>query len=225
MKKIIIITAMNEELEAIKNKFEQTEKKQIRDVIYYEGKKNGKEYILTKCGVGKVNAARVTQMLIDIFEIEYIMNIGIAGSVNDKLEIGDIVIGKKLVQHDFDITPFGHEKGYITDTGRFFTSSEYLINEFNKTTKEYKIIVGTIASGDIFCNQEKMKCKIRSKFQADCVEMEGAAIAQICTLNKVPFIVIRSISDKPNGKNHIDIERFTKMASERCADLIFSKQK
>ena len=213
MKKIVIIAAIDEELEAIQNKFENVEEKKLKDLVYYEGQANGKEYVLTKCGVGKVNSARVTQMLIDNFDIEYIMNVGIAGSLNDELEIGDIVIGKKLVQHDFDITAFGHEKGYITDTGRIFESDDNLIKEYNKPN-------GTIASGDIFCNQVSMKEKIRTKFNADCVEMEGAAIAQVCTLNKVPFIVIRSISDKPNGRNHIDIEKFTKMASKRCADLV-----
>ena len=220
MGKIIIITAIDEELEAMKAKFENIERKQIRDLIYYEGQKSNQEYILTKCGVGKVNAARVTQMIIDNFDVKYIMNVGIAGSLNDKLEIGDIVIGKKLVQHDFDITIFGHEKGYITDTGRFFESDETLIQKYNKPKNDYKILVGTIASGDIFCSQVEMKEKIRKKFEADCVEMEGAAIAQVCTLNKIPFIIIRSISDKPNGKNQIDMEKFADMASKRCANLV-----
>lgn len=220
MSKIAIITAMEEELEAIKNKFIEVEKKELRELIYYEGKTSEKEYILIKCGVGKVNAARVTQILIDNFDIEYIMNVGIAGALNDKLEIGDIVIGEKLVQHDFDITAFGHEKGYITDTGRVFQSNENLIKKYSKKNSDYNIIIGTIASGDIFCNQVAMKEKIRSKFGADCVEMEGAAIAQVAILNKIPFIVIRSISDKPNGRNHIDIEKFINMASKRCADLV-----
>ena len=166
MKKIVIITAMKEELEAIKNKFEKVEEKQLKDLTFFEGQANGKEYILVKCGVGKVNAARVTQILIDNFDIEYIINIGIAGSLNDELEIGDIVIGKNLVQHDFDITAFGHEKGYITDTGRVFQSNENLIKKYSKKNSDYNIIIGTIASGDIFCNQVAMKEKIRSKFGA-----------------------------------------------------------
>ena len=159
MKKIVIITAMKEELEAIKNKFEKVEEKQLKDLTFFEGQANGKEYILVKCGVGKVNAARVTQILIDNFDIEYIINIGIAGSLNDELEIGDIVIGKNLVQHDFDITAFGHEKGYITDTGRVFQSNENLIKKYSKKNSDYNIIIGTIASGDIFCNQVAMKEK------------------------------------------------------------------
>ena len=215
-----IIAAMQEEMKEIKKIMQNIENKEIYELNFFKGTINDKNVVLVEAGVGKVNAARVTQILIDNFKVEGIINVGSAGSCNDELEIGDIVIGKKLVQHDFDITAFGHEKGYITDTGRIFESDDNLTKEYNKPNGEYKILVGTIASGDIFCNQVSMKEKIRTKFNADCVEMEGAAIAQVCTLNKVPFIVIRSISDKPNGRNHIDIEKFTKMASKRCADLV-----
>ena len=141
------------------------------------------------------------------------------------MEIGDIVIGKELVQHDFDTTAFGDEKGYITGTGKIFKSDSRLIdmykNYISEKRLEYNTIIGTIASGDIFCTEKWMKDKIHAKFNADCVEMEGAAVAQICTLNRVPFIVIRSISDKPNGENHIDFNKFIDMASRRCAELVF----
>lgn len=225
MKKIAIIAAMDQELAAIKEKFNKIEENSLKDLPYYTGELNGKEYLLIKSGIGKVNAARVTQMLIDKFDIEYIINVGTAGSLNDSLEIGDIVIGENLVQHDFDTTAFGDEKGYITGTGKIFESDKNLIEKYIKhisaNKQEYNTIIGTIASGDIFCTEKWMKEKIHTKFNADCVEMEGAAIAQICTLNKVPFIVIRSISDKPNGENQIDFNKFIDMASKRCADLIF----
>lgn len=225
MKKIAIIAAMDQELAAIKQKFDDVEEKSLNDLVYYLGKLNQKEYILIKSGIGKVNAARVTQVLIDKFDIEYIINVGTAGSLNDKLEIGDIIIGKELVQHDFDTTAFGDEKGYITGTGKIFKSDSRLIDMYKnyiaENKLEYNTIIGTIASGDIFCTEKWMKDKIHAKFNADCVEMEGAAVAQICTLNRVPFIVIRSISDKPNGENHIDFNRFIDMASRRCAELVF----
>ena len=225
MKKIAIIAAMEQELSAIKNKFTKIEEKTLRDLKYYVGELNNKEYILIKSGIGKVNAARVTQMLIDKFELEYLINIGTAGAVNENLEIGDIVIGENLVQHDFDTTAFGDEKGYITGTGKIFKSDMPLILKYKAYVEEHigkgNVIIGTIASGDIFCTEQWMKEKIHSKFNADCVEMEGAAIAQICKLNNIPFIVIRSISDKPNGKNHIDFNEFIEMASKRCADIIW----
>lgn len=148
MGKIIIIAAMEQELNAIKNKFNEVEEKQLKDLTYYEGILNNKEYILIRSGVGKVNAARVTQMLIDKFNIEYILNVGTAGSLNDELEIGDIVLGKELVQHDFDTTAFGDEKGYITGTGKIFKSDEQLIEKYKEYVLEHKleynVITGTI---------------------------------------------------------------------------------
>lgn len=224
MNKIAIITATNQEFFAIKDKFDKVEENTFKDLLYYDGKLNGKEYIVIKCGIGKVNAARVTQMIIDKFEIDYIINVGVAGSLNDNLEIGDIVIGKDLVQHDFDTTAFGDAKGYITGIGKIFNSNETLVEKYRnyilENNQDYKAIVGTIASGDIFCTEKSMKDKIRNKFGADCVEMEGAAIAQVCTLNQIPFIVIRSISDKPNGNNQMDYNEFVDMAAKRVADLV-----
>ena len=216
-----IITATIEEFEAIKNIMNQIEKINNYELTFYKGKINFKDIILAKCGVGKVNAARVTQILTDKFNLKSIINLGSAGGLNNNLEIGDIVIGKELVQHDFDITPFGHEKGYITDTGRFFKCDENLINTFkNAKVEGIKVTTGIIASGDIFCTDIKMKEKIKEKFNADCCEMEGAAIAQVCYLNKIPFLVIRAISDVPNGKNHIDFDKFIKLASKNCAQII-----
>lgn len=216
-----IITATIEEFEAIKDIMKQAEEIKYYDLTFYTGKINIKNIVLVKCGVGKVNAARTTQILTDKFNVKSIINVGSAGGLNNNLEIGDIVIAKELVQHDFDITPFGHEKGYITDTGKFFKCDEKLINIFKNIKIEgIKITTGIIASGDIFCTDVHMKERIRDKFNAACCEMEGAAIAQVCYLNKIPFLVIRAISDIPNGKNHIDFDKFIKLASKNCAKII-----
>ena len=190
-----------------------------------KGKINEYNIVLVEAGVGKVNAGRVTQILIDNFKIDAIINVGSAGSATDELNIGDIVIGKKLVQHDFDITAFGHQKGYISNVGQFIESDDKLVLKMKQTIEkiekdEFKIKIGTIASGDIFCTESKMREKIRNKFNADAIEMEGAAIAQVCKLDEIPFIVIRSISDKPNGKNEITFEQFLEKASKRCAEII-----
>lgn len=225
MKKIGIIAAMQEEMNEIKNIMTDVTEKNIYELHFFEGKIGNAECVLVQAGVGKVNASRCTQILIDNYDIEYVVNVGSAGAANNDLNIGDIVIGKLLVQHDFDITAFGHKKGYISNVGENINSDDKLIRKFekiinNNDKKEYNIKVGTIASGDIFCTDIKMKEKIKYKFNADAIEMEGAAIAQVCYLDKIPFIVIRSISDTPNGNNEITFEEYLKLASKRCATLL-----
>ena len=225
MRNIGIIVAMQEELEEILKIMEETKKKEIYDITYIEGKVGENNIIITLSGIGKVNAARTTQILIDKLNVECIINVGSAGALNPILNIGDIVIGNKLIQHDFDITAFNHKKGYITGVGDYLECNEDLVKQFEKITnnienKEYKTITGIIASGDIFCTEINMKNKIYSKFNAECVEMEGAAIAQVAYLCNIPFIVIRSISDSPNGNNAIVFDEFVKLASARCAKIL-----
>ena len=225
MNNIGIIAAMNEEMQEIKKIMNDIKIEKEYDLNFFIGKICEKRVVLVECGVGKVNAARVTQIMIDNFHIETIINVGSAGALNPLLNIGDIVIGEKLIQHDFDITAFGHDKGYITGVGDYISSDSQLIEKIknsinNISNEEYKIKVGIIASGDIFCTAVEMKDKIYAKFNADCVEMEGAAIAQVCYLDKIPFIIIRSISDSPNGKNAIVFDEFVKLAAKRCADIL-----
>lgn len=225
MSKIGIIVAMEEELESILEIMDNIEEKEIYGLTFKTGQIEKNKIIVVKCGVGKVNAARVTQILIDTFNVKCVINVGAAGALNPFLNIGDIVIGEKLIQHDFDITAFDHDKGYITGVGDYIYSDSELIEKFenaanNLKEKDYKIKKGIIATGDIFCTDIEMKNKIFSKFDADCVEMEGAAIAQVCYLDNIPFIVIRSISDSPNGNNEIDFDKFVELASKRCANIL-----
>lgn len=220
-----IMAAMEEEMVEIKSKMKEISEEKVRDLNFIRGKIHNTEIILVQCGVGKVNAARVTQILIDKYNVGAVINVGAAGSANDELNIGDIVIGSRLVQHDFDITAFGHEKGYITKFGVFVESDKELIDKMKRVMErvshnEFKIKIGTIASGDIFCTDLKMKNKIREKFNAEAIEMEGAAVAQVCKLNNTPFIIIRSISDSPNGSNNITFVEFLELASKRCADIL-----
>lgn len=225
MKRYGIIAAMEEEMKEIEKLMNKKEFQKIYELNFITGKINKNEVVLVEAGVGKVNAARTTQILIDNFKVDAIINVGSAGSANDNLEIGDIVIGSKIVQHDFDITAFGHPKGYISNVGQFFESDSKLIKKVKEAISsiqdnEFKIKIGTIASGDIFCTELEMKEKIRTKFDADAIEMEGAAIGQVCKLDNIPFIIIRSISDKPNGENHITFDQFLEKASKRCAQII-----
>lgn len=216
-----IIVAEVEEMVAVKEIMENITSTDIYNLKIYTGAINNKEFLLVRGGVGKVNAARVCQIITDKFDLDLIINVGSAGGLNDNLNIGDIVIGEKLVQHDFNVTAFGREKGFIPETGRFFESDKNLLEKCkNIKIDNQKIILGTIASGDIFLTDTTLKRKIKQDFNAYCVEMEGAAIAQVCTLNKVPFLVIRSISDIPNEKNEIDFNEYLKLASKNCAEFI-----
>lgn len=225
MKKIGIVVAMEEECEAIESIMNNMEIQEIYNLRFIVGKIGKKECVLVKSGIGKVNAARTTQVMIDHFKVEYIINLGSAGAINDQLDIGDILIGKYVVQHDFDITAFGHSKGYITGVGNNIECDKSLITKLEEVIKSmpernYKIKLGIVATGDIFCTDVAMKDKIRTKFDADVVDMECAAIAQVAYLNSLPFIVVRSISDTPNGKNASTFDENLKLASKRCASIL-----
>ena len=224
MKYIGIIAAMDEEIDSIRELMQSIVIKNIYGLELIEGKINEKDIILVKCGIGKVNAARTTQLLIDNFDIDYIINVGTAGGLSTHIEIGDVVIGEKLLQHDFDKSAGGNERGYISDLGLYMFSDAKLIEKakysMENVNENFHVHVGTIATGDIFVQDISVKNKIEEEFHADCVEMEGAAIAQVCTLDKIPFIVIRGISDKPNGNNGIDFKKYLEMACRRYAKFV-----
>ena len=219
--KIGIIFEMNEELNALKKYLSINRINKIYELEFFEGVIENTECVLVECGIGKVNAARCTQVLIDNYDLDYIFNIGVAGGVSSNLKVGDIVVGEKLVQHDFDITAFDHEKGYVPNIGgKFINTSDYLVNLSKKS--DISVKYGVIASGDIFCTDINMSNKINNKFNALCVEMEGAAVAQVCYLCKIPFLIIRSISDVPNNENHITFDEFLLDASDKVANYLIS---
>lgn len=222
MKKIGIIFAMDEEINAFKDYLSIQNEYDIFDLHFYEGDINNILCMLVTSGVGKVNAARTTQILIDNYGVDLIINVGVAGGVNQELNVMDIVVGEKLVQHDFDITAFNHEKGYIPKVGVYINSDEYLTKLSCDILNQENIPYhkGVIASGDIFCTEEAMSTKIARKFNALCVEMEGASIAQVCFLSHIPFIVIRSISDVPNNDNVMVYEEFLEKSSKIVAKAL-----
>lgn len=225
MPKIGIIVAMQEEKEAIENIMTDIEIEQIYNLRFLKGKIQGKDCILVRSGVGKVNAARTTQVMLDYFKVQYVINLGAGASVNPNLEVGDVLIGTQVVQHDFDITAFGHSKGYITGVGDKIICNRELVNEIEQVIqaipeRNYQIKMGTIATGDIFIEEAWMRDKIRTKFDADVIDMECAAIAQVCYLDSIPFMLIRSISDTPNGKNARMFDDNLKLASKRCANIL-----
>ena len=226
MKRIGIIAAMNEEMKEIKNIMTDIEPKHVFNLTFFKGKINSTDCILVESGVGKVNAARTTQIMMDYFKIEYIINVGTAGAASNKLNITDVVIADKLCQYDFDVSPIGFKKGEIMDLGLYFYSEKTLLQKCQSTMQaldkdnSYKVYVGAVASADKFCTDPLVAKSVNEDFDALCVEMEGASIAQVCTLNETPFIVIRSISDSPNGNNGIDFQEYLSISSKRCANFL-----
>ena len=224
MDTIGIIFAMNEELTALKKYFTIDKITKIYDLTFYEVDFIETRLVLVESGVGKVNAGRTTQILIDNYKPSAIYNIGVAGGVNKSLKVGDVVISTSLVQHDFDITAFDHKKGYIPNVGDVIPVDRILvmnsIEALEKKSLSYKL--GCIASGDIFCTDAKMASKINEKFNALCVEMEGSAIGQVCFLCQVPCLVLRSISDCPDNNNRITYDEFLPAACENIAKIMYT---
>lgn len=230
--KIGIIVATIQEINATKKLFNDVKTEKIYDLEFFEGnieknnKKSKDSIVLVKSGIGKVNAGRVAQILIDKFAVDEIINIGAAGAINPILNIKDIVIGSELVQYDYDTSALGEtEKGEIDGVGKYLKSDEKLIKKCTDAidrmkNKDFKYILGRIATADQFCSDKEKANKIREQFNAECVEMEGAAVAQVCKLDNVPFIVIRGISDSPNGNNCIDYKKYCEIAATQVSNLI-----
>ena len=217
-----IIFAMKEELDTFLKDLNVRKQYKIYDLDFYEVDYYDKKLVLVESGVGKVNAARATQVLIDNLKIDYLFNIGVAGGIDNRLNVLDIVIAESLVQHDFDITAFNHPKGYIPNVGVNIKCDEYLVKLAIDVSKRnnFNTFTGVIASGDIFVEKREMSEKINSKFQALTTEMEGASIAQVASLSGIPFLVIRSISDVVGKDNKLTYDEFLIESSLQSARLM-----
>ena len=195
MNSLGIIVAEQEEYNAIVKIINEYESKNVYGLEFIVGKIDNVKIVLVRAGVGKVN---------------------------DELNIGDVIVAREVVQHDFDVTAFGRDKGFIPGVGKYFQSNEILFDKLiNLNISNVNLKSGVIASGDQFITNGDLKNSIAFEFNADCVEMEGGAVAQVCQMAGRPFCIIRSISDKPNGSNHIDFNEFLKLASENCAKIVY----
>lgn len=220
-----IIAAESKEMNEIKKLMKNIEEKDLFNLQFFTGKIEEEECVLVECGEGKVNAARTTQIMIDNFKIDKLVNVGSAGAINEDLNVKDVVIADKLVQYDFDISGLGYEKGEICNIGKYIYCDKTLVEECKKAienieNESYKVVIGTIATSDSFCDKPEIAKMVRKEFNAECVEMEGAAVAQVCYLDKIPFLVIRGISDTPNGNNKIDFRKYLEIASKQSAKIL-----
>lgn len=220
-----IIGAMEEEVTAIEKDMEITNTTEIAGMEFVEGTLDDTKVVLVQCGMGKVNAGICAHTLIDDFGCSRIINTGVAGSLDNKLDIGDIVVSVDAVQHDFDVEPIGFKKGEIPYTGKVaFEADENLRAKAVKAVKEsapdVKVYEGRICTGDQFIHSDEQKDRITSEFGGLCCEMEGGAIAQACYLSKTPFVIIRAISDKSDGSQSVEYETFKAKAAADCANIV-----
>lgn len=226
MNKIGIIGAMEEEITLVKELMTDITVSEIAGLTFYMGRINDTDLVVVRSGIGKVNAAMCTQILIDRFEVKAIINIGVAGAIADDLGIGDIVLSTKLIEHDFDVTAFGHKKGVIPRMdSSIFIADDKLIDMASDAAKDLKDVYvkkGIVVSGDVFVSSSELKDALQTELNADCAEMEGAAIAHVCMLNKMPFLVIRAMSDKANGEAPGNFDEFVFEAAKNSKKLILN---
>ncbi len=216
---------MDEEIISLKRKMQVKEQKEIAGMLFYVGTVGEKEVVLVRCGIGKVNAAVCTQILVDLFKAKYIINTGVAGGLYPELNIGDIVISSDTVEHDMDASAVGNPRGEIPRMQKtFFEADQKLIDAAKQAAEKLKdagkVYVGRVASGDQFICSMKVKEDIYTTFTAYCAEMEGAAIAHTCFLNQVPFVIIRAISDKADQSADVNFEEFVDIAAKNASKMI-----
>ena len=223
MIKLGIIGAMAIEIETLKAQMADVHCSVRTGMEFWEGKLEGLDAVVVQCGVGKVNAAMCAQTLCSCYGVTHLVNTGIAGSLSAQLDIGDLVVSRDAMYHDFDCVHFGYEMGKVPGMDVVsFPADETLIH-FAQTAAETvnpgHCRLGRIASGDQFVAEKPLKEQIIARTQGLCTEMEGAAIAHTAYRNGVPFVILRCISDKADDSAEMDYPTFEKIAAHRCANV------
>ena len=219
-----IIGAMDEEVNSLKEALEEKKTTTLAGMEFCEGKLDGADVVVVKCSMGKVNAAACTQILIDRFGVDRIINTGVAGSLDAAIDIGDIVVSTEAVQHDMDVTALGYARGEIPYSGQsVFPADEAMrasaVEAVKAVAPTVHVFEGRVCSGDQFIASREQKESILSSVGGLCCEMEGAAIAQVCSLNGTPFVIIRAISDKADDSEEMSYVEFVQAAAENCAAI------
>ena len=214
---------MKIEADAIRASLANTKSETVSGVEFTTGTLHGKEVVIAICGIGKVFAAICTEAMILKYSPSLIINSGVAGTLTDKLSIGDIAIASSLVQHDMDTSPLGDPVGLISGINKiYFDADKSAVAAFEKAVGEVgaNSVVGTIASGDQFMSDTEKKITVRDRFNAIACEMEGASVAHVAYVNGVPFAVLRAISDSASGDAQMEYPKFVAMAAQRSHAII-----
>ncbi len=220
-----IIGAMDEEVAKLKEQMTEVQVHKKANMEFVRGVMEGKQVVVVRSGIGKVNAGICAQILVDDYRVDGIINTGIAGSLRAEINIGDIVISTDAVQHDMDAVAFGYPLGQIPRMDVFSFEADKELAKLaedccHRVIPQVGIFHGRVASGDAFIASHERKTKIVNEFDAFCCEMEGAAIAQAAYLNGIPFLIIRAISDKADDSASMDYPAFEAMAIENSVKLI-----
>ena len=223
MKKIGIIGAMEVEIASLKSAMKVSRMLKKAQMEFLEGELEGCQ-VVVRSGIGKVNAAVCTQILVDEFGVDGVINTGIAGSLKAEINIGDIVLSTDVLHHDMDATGFGYPLGQIPQMDAFSFQADEQMRKLAKevceeVNPEIRVFEGRVVSGDQFISSREVKDKIKENFDGCCTEMEGAAIAQTAYLNQIPFVIIRAISDKADDSATMDYPTFEKQAVEHSVRL------
>ena len=222
MTKLAIMGAMQEEIEPLLAHFKDVNVVEYANNKFYEVSYNGLEIVIAYSKIGKVFASLTASTMIEKFGCDTLLFSGVAGGINPKLQIGDLIIADKLCQHDLDITAFGHPNGFVPGGKVFVETTKSLRETAKKVASEnnLKVIEGTIATGDQFVHSTERKDFIQSTFNADALEMEGASVAVVCDALNVPFFILRAISDTADMDAGFDFDEFLKSSAKNSADYL-----
>ena len=217
-----IMGAMEEEIEPLLEYFDDVEVVEYAKNKYYKTKFNSHDIVIAYSKIGKVFAALTATTMIEKFGVEKLLFSGVAGAINPNLKIGDLIVAKGLCQHDLDITAFGHPYGYVPEGEVCIMADESLLELSKSVAKELDIDLkeGIIATGDQFVASETRKNWIGETFKADALEMEGASVAVVCDALKVPFFVLRAISDSADMDAGFDFDEFLKSSAKVSAEFV-----
>lgn len=220
-----IIGAMDKEVDDLKEMMSSETEKVYAGMTFVTGTLSGKEITLVRSGIGKVNAAVAAEVLAAVYNVEAIINTGVAGGLDADIDIGDIVLSTDALEHDMDVRGLGYEKGVIPEQESSIYEADAELRRVAKEACEavnpdIKVFEGRVVSGDLFISERAVKDKLVDRFGGMCTEMEGAAIAHVAWLNKIPFLIIRSISDKADDSAEMDYPSFVKKAVEHSVRLV-----
>lgn len=220
-----IIGAMEDEVAALKDAMEVQETIEKASMIFCRGVLCGKDVVVVRSGIGKVSAGICAQILVDRFDVDILINTGIAGSLDAKIDIGDMVVSTDALHHDMDASEFGDPLGQVPRMDVLsFPADEDLVKKAveagKKSNPDIHTFTGRIASGDQFIASREVKERIVQNFHPLCVEMEGAGIAQAAYLNQVSYVIIRAISDKADNSAHVDYPTFERQAIAHSVRLV-----